>query len=123
MYHPLKGITDFTFNNSKINSDFPICWEFVFIQDDSGLAFAGKMIECLNELSKEDVKVISFSGQPSDLTCTVNCAFKRPETLKNLLEHTLDEAGFYDERTKSILTARQLKNQIDKLVQSTMKKA
>lgn len=108
----VKGIFFIFKENNK--SSFRIVFEMTFIQDNQGLEFVYKLIEHLNQLSKEDIHIHSFSGQPSDLTCTVKCSFKDIATLENLLQSTLSN-GFYDERTKSIISPEQMIAQVKEM--------
>ena len=108
----VQGIADVydssTISDFKNAHSYPIGLEMVFINDDTGKDFFVKVLKAFNELPKEKAYIVDFEANETNVTRSIDCVFRDKDTFRQVVNKTLDEFRFYDEREKRITPRNQM---------------
>lgn len=103
-------------------TDFPIAWEAIYLNDDTGKEFTSNFENTIKNISKDKYQILDIQGKNSDLTRCIECAFSDVDTFKKVLKESFQDIAFYSENEKKIKPKTMMVDDAKK-IQSSMSMA
>lgn len=97
-------------------AEYPLVWEFIYINDKSGKQFTNQLLESLDKLPKESGYLLDLQGEASDVARCAECAFASKDSLRKVLNESLADLAIYDEMQQGIKPKLQLLDEATKII-------
>lgn len=98
------------------SANYPLAWEFIYINDTAGKQFTNQLLESLNKFPKESGYLLDLQGEASDVARCAECAFASKDALRKVLNESLTGIAIYDEKQKGIKPKLQLLNEASEVI-------
>ena len=98
------------------SAEYPIAWEFIFINDTSGKQFTNQLLESLDKLPKESGYLLDLQGETSDVARCSECVFKSKDAFRKVLNESLADLAIYDEMLAGVKPKLQLLDEATKIM-------
>lgn len=97
-------------------SEYPIAWEFMYINDAAGKRFTNQLLTAINQLPKELGQLLELHFEASDVARCTECVFASKDAFRKVLNESLKGITIYDEKQESTKTKVQLLDDAGKII-------
>ena len=116
----IQGVTD-VYDSKEAkgfeqSAEYPIAWEFVFVNDKSGKQFVNQLLESLDKLPKENGYLLDLIGEVTDVARCAECIFASKDAFRKVLNESLNNMAIYDEKQQGIKPKQQLLDQVNEII-------
>jgi len=97
--------------------DYPIAWEIIYRNDESGKAFTAKVQDVMHELSDQEGIIMATQGEYSDVARSVELAFASADAFRKATHLILKDIRLHQEQDGKLLTKHHLVQDAQSVVQ------
>jgi len=88
--------------------DYPVAWEVIYRNDDSGKAFTSKVQDLMHELSDQEGIIMAAQGEHSDMARSIELAFASADAFQKAARSILKDIRLHQEQDGKLITKHQL---------------
>jgi len=87
---------------------YPIAWEIIYRNDESGKALTAKVHEVMEELDDKDGMIMAMQGEHSDVARSVELSFASADAFSKAVRSILKDIRLHQEQDGKLITKHQL---------------
>lgn len=104
----------------KQSENYPIAWEIIFLNDNTGKEFALNAQEAFSQLPKEQGYIVSFSDDHTAPIRCLDCVFKSKDAFRKILNESLQDITLYDEISNKVIPKTKMLQNAGKVLSNKM---
>lgn len=107
----------------KHSKNYPIAWEIIFLNDDTGSEFALNAEKSFSQLPKEQGYIIGLSDDANAPIRCLDCVFKNKDAFRKILNETLKNITVYNEIVEKVTPKTEMLQNAGKVLAAKMELA
>ncbi len=107
----------------KQSKNYPIAWEIIFLNDDTGKEFALNTEKSFSQLPKEQGYIVGLSDDANAPIRCLDCVFKNKDAFRKILNETLKGITIYDEIAEKVTPKTKMLQNAGKVLTAKMELA
>jgi len=88
--------------------DYPVAWEIIYRNDESGKVFTSKVQDVMHALSDQDGIIMATQGEYSDVARSIELVFASADAFRKATHSILKDIRLHQEQDGRLITKHQL---------------